>query len=171
MSLGTCERSEKKCSACGVVQPLSEFYKHKGCADGTVNQCKKCCIQKTNAYRKTEAGKRALAKSWQQEPYKLRQREFQKSEAGALARQKAAKKHMATNPKKYQANYYFGNAIKLGWVKREPCFICGDPKAEGHHADYDNPLGVTWLCRKHHLETHALGRKLKAQEKHEPNSL
>jgi hypothetical protein len=33
---------EKTCFRCGVLQPLTEFYKHKGMADGHLNKCKTC---------------------------------------------------------------------------------------------------------------------------------
>jgi len=51
-------------------------------------------------------------------------------------------------------------AIKSGKLVREPCEVCGEIKVDAHHDDYDNPLNVRWLCRKHHLELH---RKAKAR--------
>lgn len=44
--------------------------------------------------------------------------------------------------------------VKRGLVKKGPCEVCGDPKVEGHHADYSKPLEVRWLCAVHHGETH-----------------
>jgi DNA-binding NtrC family response regulator len=35
-----------------------------------------------------------------------------------------------------------------------PCVVCGDPESEGHHPDYNKPLQITALCRKHHSEIH-----------------
>ncbi len=42
-------------------------------------------------------------------------------------------------------------ALRLGHLQRKPCEVCGSPDSEKHHDDYDKPLEVRWLCRKHHL--------------------
>jgi ribosomal protein S27AE len=46
------------------------------------------------------------------------------------------------------------NAIQEGLLVRQPCEICGDEPADAHHDDYDKPLDVRWLCRKHHMQEH-----------------
>lgn len=43
------------------------------------------------------------------------------------------------------------HAIRDGKIKRQPCQICGK-LAEVHHIDYNNPLNIVWLCRKHHWQ-------------------
>lgn len=35
----------------------------------------------------------------------------------------------------------------------QPCEVCGK-KAQKHHPDYNEPLKVQWLCRKHHMDLH-----------------
>lgn len=60
------------------------------------------------------------------------------------------------NKKKVLARQAVSDAIKKGSMVRFPCCVCGNPKSEGHHEDYAKPLDVTWLCRKHHAEHHAL---------------
>jgi uncharacterized OB-fold protein len=47
-------------------------------------------------------------------------------------------------------------ALATGKLVAEACRICGG-KAHAHHADYDRPLDVEWLCRTHHVRLH-LGR-------------
>ena len=45
-------------------------------------------------------------------------------------------------------------AVGSGVLAKLPCFCCGSLSSEGHHPNYDEPLSVVWLCRKHHLEIH-----------------
>jgi hypothetical protein len=45
-------------------------------------------------------------------------------------------------------------ALLRGDLVRQPCERCGKP-GHAHHDDYQRPLDVRWLCRKHHLEEHA----------------
>lgn len=63
------------------------------------------------------------------------------------------------NPKSYLAHLAVGAALRLGVIEREPCRVCGNPKAEAHHPNYDMPYDVIWLCRKHHKREH---KRLKA---------
>lgn len=50
------------------------------------------------------------------------------------------------------------NAVRLaldrGDLVRKPCETCGNLKSEAHHDDYNLPLQVKWLCRKHHIQAH-----------------
>ena len=62
------------------------------------------------------------------------------------------------NPRSYLAHITVANALRLGVLERQPCAVCGDPKAEAHHNDYANPLEVSWLCRTHHRARHALDK-------------
>lgn len=56
--------------------------------------------------------------------------------------------------KPHTATAAVGKAIKNGTLKRMPCQVCGNPKVEAHHDDYDKPLEVMWLCQKHHRARH-----------------
>lgn len=37
----------KRCTKCGEIKPLSEFYKHKRMKDGLTSECKPCCKART----------------------------------------------------------------------------------------------------------------------------
>src|SRR3990167_453291 len=45
-------------------------------------------------------------------------------------------------------------AVRTGKLYEEPCEVCGEEKVEAHHDDYNKPLDVRWLCRKHHDDHH-----------------
>lgn len=45
-------------------------------------------------------------------------------------------------------------AIKVGFLKKQPCRACGNIKVDAHHVNYKNPMSIWWLCKKHHTETH-----------------
>ena len=45
-------------------------------------------------------------------------------------------------------------AVRSGKLYEQPCEVCGENKVEAHHDDYNKPLEVRWLCRKHHDEHH-----------------
>lgn len=39
-------------------------------------------------------------------------------------------------------------------IKRKPCEVCGNPKTEAHHDDYEKPFEIRWLCFKCHRKLH-----------------
>jgi hypothetical protein len=59
------------------------------------------------------------------------------------------------NPKKRNAHTIVSNSIRDGHLFRESCSICNEIDAQAHHDDYDKPLNIRWLCRKHHADWHA----------------
>lgn len=56
--------------------------------------------------------------------------------------------------KRLNARSYLHVYVKRGKVKKLQCENCGSSKSEAHHADYSQPLVVTWLCRQCHLLLH-----------------
>ena len=137
---------EKKCIKCGVVKPLSEFYKHPQTADGHLNKCKSCCKQdNVDNYKKN----REYYHSYDKSRAKTDKRR-------AWCRQKL-RNYRADNPLANKARRDVAYALRAGKLKKEPCF-CGEAKVEAHHPDYNQSLMVVWLCHKHHKEIH--GRKV-----------
>ena len=71
---------------------------------------------------------------------------------GVMARKSA--KWKKENPKKVRVANIVLNAKRTGKLRQQPCEVCGCKEVEAHHPDYNKPLDVMWLCRKHHLEWH-----------------
>ncbi|SHI96154.1 hypothetical protein SAMN05444404_1098 [Ruegeria lacuscaerulensis ITI-1157] len=63
------------------------------------------------------------------------------------------------NPQKAWAHAATASALRRGLLTRKPCEVCGAEKTDAHHPDYDRPLVVQWLCRKHHKQAHQRQRK------------
>lgn len=56
--------------------------------------------------------------------------------------------------KKANTRAYTKEYIRRGYIKKQPCLVCGNKNSEAHHENYDKPLEIIWLCRAHHLELH-----------------
>jgi hypothetical protein len=169
--------STKKCTKCGVEKELSEFNKSSRNKSGVRAECQKCqrehgrnfrllnyekelerCRKKdktyiangkrkewTKAWRKTEKGK-----AWLKE-YVERYRE-RKNE---LAKIRMKPKRQTPEYKaKHNCRSLTRYAIKTKTLVRQPCEVCGAPRAQAHHEDYSKPLEVRWFCQKHHAELH-----------------
>jgi hypothetical protein len=55
------------------------------------------------------------------------------------------------------------NAQRDGRLHPSPCEICGEPNAQKHHEDYNQPLVVRWICHRCHVALHVLRGDLKAR--------
>jgi len=74
----------------------------------------------------------------------------------ARARYDAKKKRerRALYPIKNKARQMINNGVANGTIAKESCFLCGEIRTDAHHLNYDYPLKVVWLCKKHHGEVH-----------------
>lgn len=78
------------------------------------------------------------------------------------------KKYEQANRAAHLAHRAVESAIRRGRLVRLPCESCGDPKSQGHHADYSKRLEVRWLCRPCHAAHHVadkLAAKSHAEER------
>lgn len=66
-------------------------------------------------------------------------------------------KWRAAHPKRVWAHKALHSGIRRGLVERQPCEVCGSEPTDAHHDDYDRPLTVRWLCRRHHKAAHRQG--------------
>jgi hypothetical protein len=55
---------------------------------------------------------------------------------------------------KRRARYATRLAISCGAIEKTPCSVCGDINAEVHHLNYNDPMNILCLCKKHHKEWH-----------------
>ena len=135
--------SLKRCFKCGIEQPRSEFYRHPMMADGLLGKCKTCT--------KADVAKNYYSRYRQKRDYdRLRgQRPCRRAKQREYSR-----RYGEANAQRRSAHYTLGNAVRDGRVKRQPCVVCGDLRAEGHHSDYSKPFDVQWLCFKHHRQVH-----------------
>ena len=119
---------QKTCFKCGEVKPLSDFYKHKGMADGHLNKCKVCTKKDTAKYTKDNPKK-----------------------TGEYKKQWARR-----NSTKRAAHIIVGNAIRDGHLIRpDKCENCGcSSNLQAHHDNYMKPLDVRWLCVACHSDWH-----------------
>jgi hypothetical protein len=106
-------------------------------------KCRSCARAYYRVYRQTLAGRAAILRG------KRRFRATPKGKAAAK-RYRAGISHQKRN-----ASAAVQRAIKKGTLVREPCIICGDPKSEAHHFNYNRPLVVIWFCRRDHWRYHA----------------
>jgi len=147
--------SSKVCFKCLQPKPLEAFYRHPRMGDGRLGKCIECTkadviqnrIAKIEYYRSYDRQRASL-------PHRVvARKKFLETLSGKLARARATANYAVTYAIRKQANIATGNAIRDGRLKRLPCFVCGE-KAQAHHPDYSSPMAVSWLCPKHHAQTH-----------------
>lgn len=128
----------KSCFKCGAVKPLTDFYKHKGMADGHVNKCKECNKRDVTENRKENV-----------DYYRAYDRKRGSRQDGDYVTE-----YRSRYPKKYTATNAVNNAVRDGKLQPKPCEVCGKVRAVAHHDDYNKPLEVRWLCQAHHMQWH-----------------
>lgn len=83
---------------------------------------------------------------------------YQKTEAFKATRADVTARYRHNHPGRGAANAAVARALKAGTLHPLPCQVCG-AKAEAHHPDYSNQLGVVWLCVDHHALLHSEHRE------------
>ena len=132
-------------------KPLSEETKQKiskandGNFFAVCDYCKKLFHTKKSAYakRKHHFCSRSCYSKYRAE---IMPKEEQNAYGTGYSKEERAKRAKARST----FNHYMRNKR----LDRKPCEVCGNPKAEAHHDDYDKPLEVRWLCFECHREWH-----------------
>lgn len=101
-------------------------------------------LSNAKSYQKHKAARKIKLNAWQ----------AANTEKVKAYKRKAAKKQQLINKEKIDCRRRTRTAISNGTVVKLPCEVCGATKVEAHHDDYNKPLDVKWLCRKHHVELH-----------------
>jgi hypothetical protein len=137
----------KRCFKCLCELPLSAFYKHAQMGDGHLNKCKTCTKKDVTEHRQSNLERlRQYDRMRSSQPHRV------------ALRKRTAAEWIAKHPDRRAAQMKLAHAVRSGAIKRWPCEVCGE-KAEAHHPHYGEPLLVTWLCRPHHAQAHALLKK------------
>lgn len=162
----------KACSKCKQEKPLGEFYRNRGKTDGRQSRCKTCMLEVQRQYAQTEPGRaymqEYLRRYFKTEPGKTAQRRYNETDAGRKVRRTARRRYKQSekgkkaqlryrlkNPQKVVAHNALNQAIRAGKLERGLCEVCGTIfDVHGHHANYNEPLNVAWLCNQHHSTLH-----------------
>jgi transposase-like protein len=148
----------KVCRNCFLEKPLDCFYKHAAMQDGYLNKCIDCVKQRVAKHRLLNLDRiKEYDKKRSMFPHRVAARkEYQKTEQGRLAKQKAMTTYKQRYPLKLAAHIITRNYIRDGkLIQASSCSVCGSThNIEGHHDDYTKPLEVRWLCVSCHKKWH-----------------
>ena len=107
------EKGFKRCSKCGRVLPLSEFYKRKSSKDGLYSYCKQCKKAMNAEYRQANkealAQKKAIYNATHKEAIAQKKAEYRQANKEAIAQKQAEyrannKEAIAQKQAEYRAN-------------------------------------------------------------------
>lgn len=129
----------KKCPACGVKKPVSEFYKNKAQFDGYYYQCKSCAKLRSVQYSRSNEKRREYIKEYSK---KYRKNGYKKNR----------------NKEQCKAHDKIRHAIMIGQLEKpDTCSNCGSIESiqAHHHNGYENALDVIWVCHKCHMALHS----------------
>lgn len=128
----------KKCTKCKRVLSKDLFYRRPAATDGLRSWCKECHNKFNSEYNK----------NWKKRnPEKVK-----------IIQTRSTKNYRKKYPERCKARIILNHAVRDGKIKKQPCIVCGNDKAEAHHEWVKKPLKVQWVCRIHHSRLHQLYR-------------
>lgn len=147
----------KRCSVCGESKAIDMFRRRSRASDGRQSECKTCAksryTENRTAVREQQRSVWANYSAENREKLIEKSRLYRITAAESIRASKSA--YEDANRTKIDAKNAVWSQLLTGRMKRQPCEICGDEKADAHHDDYAQPLSVRWLCRTHHAQWHA----------------
>ncbi len=126
------------CRKCNLARHVSNFYYSSLKVKSYT--CKRCSVD-TQSAEWRDANKERL---------KIYCQEWR--EKNRLKVRKYKQEYHQRKRKECSARGKLTYAVKTGKIMKYPCEVCGNIRSEAHHEDYDKPLDVKWLCKKHHRE-------------------
>jgi hypothetical protein len=158
------ELPELQCRVCGCRKPAAEFVKDPRRPLGRSSECHEC---KAKRRRETPRSEREMARQrtymhdrWEREGPALaaRRRSRALSSAEPQAAMARSRERTYWGSKKWIARQALRNAVAKGRIIKpticDGCGTCALKPLHGHHADYDRPLDVLWLCTHCHGRMH-----------------
>jgi len=150
----------KKCSHCGHIKHLKDFYRNKSCKDGFSYTCKLCARNQHKKYNKTVKRKKTRNRYANSDKGKLQQKNYRKTLRGYLHRKYWDTVKRCNDPRSWYHNvgiqFKFGSAKEfVNWVL-ENCimppmpFDIHRPDAKRHY----EPGNIEFLTREEHVERH-----------------
>jgi ribosomal protein S27AE len=173
-----------RCTNCGGLKEVGEFYADGRRPDGLQSECKQCVRDRTarNRAAKTpeerrDTGREAARKYRARHPertdeyqrqYRAKNRDiYRKSAKGTYERnaevaRSEARRRAAESPEAVAARRKVRDAVKRGdLVRPERCPKCGRKcVVQAHHPDYGRPLDIEWLCASCHKLYHLTSDQL-----------
>lgn len=130
---------EKRCVKCGIVGPLTEFYRASGTQDGHRNDCKACnAADKARRYRANPEPPRERARQWRRA--NLDRRAMQRAAEVASGRKQISdrKSHL-----KRKFGITLEDYERMLGDQGGGCAICGRPPRDGValHVGHDHETG------------------------------
>lgn len=135
--------NQKQCRVCGILQSIENFHRNPSMADGRFNSCRTCrSLAERNRYQANP------------ERIRARVRTYRADNVNAVRARDRLRGFRIYDRQKVAARRYVRDALSKGILVRQPCEVCGESHTDAHHPDYDQPLTVQWLCRRHHGVVH-----------------
>ena len=148
--------TEKKCTECGDIKPLEQFYRESANkTDGRKRICKDC-IGSYNQRPEVRYARRKNNLSYYRNSIgKITQRLYRQSDAGKLSQ----KRYLHNHPNKRKAQVAVQIAVQSGNLVKtstQTCTDCGEHSEHYHHESYDKKdwLNVIPLCALCHKQRH-----------------
>lgn len=133
---------EKQCFKCGLLKPLSMFYRHKAMGDGHLNKCIECAKEDT----KRRISTLKSDNQWVESERKRGREKYRRLYVGKNSKNRASYnlKYFEKYPEKKFAK------TRAGKLKRPSKGV------EGHHWSYNEEHyeDVIWMTKKDHMKGH-----------------